>query len=404
MRVAGARKDLVTVPAERAARSWCDASRVQRRVGFGTVVGLAGSAAATGLALLLAPRSAVIAAMLELLAVVVVSASFGAVAGIVTALAGFVELNFFFIEPLHGLTVRHTSDLIALAVFVAVAVIVGALVAKLSRERARAERGERAQAQLRVNAEQLALERAASEEDARRAREQAEIERIRGALFSSVSHDLRTPLASIKAGVTSLLDPGSILDAGVRADLLGTMLEETDRLNRLVGNILGLAKARAGGLSMETELVPFEDVIEAVLARIRPRAGHVTLVAKLREELPAIWVDALKVDQALTNVLENALRYAPTRSEITVAVASWHGGVQVRIADRGPGIPVDAREDVFEPFKRGSDRSEGGSGLGLAIARAVVLAHAGRIWVEETPGGGATFVIELPAGRAPEDP
>lgn len=250
----------------------------------------------------------------------------------------------------------------------------------------------------------VAMERSRLDTEAREARTDAEISQIRAALFSSVTHDLRTPLSSIKAGVTSLMDRDARPDETQRAELLQTMLEETDRLNHLVGNILNLARARAGGLALEKELTPFEDVIEAVLARIRKQLAAFAVRAMIAPGLPAIWVDPIQMDQALSNILENALRYAPAGGDIMISVKPWQGGVQVRVADRGPGIPTDEREQVFEPFFRGrTDRSRGGTGLGLAITRAVVAAHQGLVRIDGTPGGGTTVVIELPAGRPPDE-
>jgi two-component system, OmpR family, sensor histidine kinase KdpD len=247
----------------------------------------------------------------------------------------------------------------------------------------------------------VALERSRLDAAARQARTDAEISQIRAALFSSVTHDLRTPLASIKAGVTSLMDSWDQHDPGQRRELLETMLEETDRLNRLVGNLLNLARARTGGLALERELTPFEDIIEGVLTRMRGVFAGFRLRTMIRSELPAIWVDPIEMDQVLTNILENALRHSPPGGEITVAAAPWESGVQLRISDRGPGIPPADRDRVFQAFYRGQgDRSRAGTGLGLAIAQAIVSAHGGRIRIEDTPGTGTTVVIELPGGRA----
>ena len=119
----------------------------------------------------------------------------------------------------------------------------------------------------------------------------------------------------------------------------------------------------------------------------------------IRDGIPAVWVDPIQMDQALTNIVENAIRHSPQGGEITIAVAPWQEGVQIRISDRGPGIDPDERERVFEPFYRGSgDRSLVGTGLGLAITKAVIAAHRGVIRADGTPGGGATIVIELPPG------
>jgi two-component system, OmpR family, sensor histidine kinase KdpD len=245
----------------------------------------------------------------------------------------------------------------------------------------------------------LAVERHRLDLRAREARTDAEVAEIRAALFSSVTHDLRTPLASIKAGITGLMDAGVTLDPAERKELFDTVLEETDRLGRLVENLLRLARARAGGIAVEKELTPFEDVVETVLSRLRHTLAPFRIRTKIGDDFPAVWVDPVQMDQALTNILENAAHHAPGGSEIVVAVTPWRGGIEVRVADRGPGIPPEDRDRVFEPFfRRDTETGRAGSGLGLAIARAVVQAHAGRIRIEGAPGGGAAVVIELPVG------
>jgi two-component system, OmpR family, sensor histidine kinase KdpD len=245
-----------------------------------------------------------------------------------------------------------------------------------------------------------AIERARLSEEAEDSRLDAEANQLRAALFSSVSHDLRTPLASIKASVTSLLDAAAAHDAEQQRELLQTVLEETDRLNRVVGNILDLAKARAGAMAPAKEPTAVDEIVESVLHRMAGRLADVRVRTALRDDLPEIRADAVQLDQVITNLLENAARFSPPGGEVLIAVAPWHGdGVQVRIADEGPGVPSEERERVFEPFYRRDDGHRTGSGLGLAIARAIVLAHGGRIWIEGTPLGGAAVVFELPPGE-----
>jgi two-component system sensor histidine kinase KdpD len=244
-----------------------------------------------------------------------------------------------------------------------------------------------------------AIERTRLAAEAEGSRLDAEANRLRAALFSSVSHDLRTPLASIKAGVTSLLDDAVTHDELQRRELLQTILEETDRLNRVVGNILDLAKARAGAMAPSTQPIAVDEVVESVVHRMKglPRGVRVRIV--LRDEVPEVRADPVQLDQALTNLLENAVRFSPPGGEVAVFVTPWRGGVQVRVADQGPGVPPEERERVFEPFYRRDDAHRTGSGLGLAIARAIVLAHGGRIWIEGVPAGGAAVVLELPSGE-----
>jgi two-component system sensor histidine kinase KdpD len=244
------------------------------------------------------------------------------------------------------------------------------------------------------------LDREALDERARSARTDAEESRARAALFASVTHDLRTPIASIKASVTTLLQQGVELDPEQRLELLRTVVEETDRLNRLIGNILELARVRAGALVPAKEPTALDEVVESVLHRMQPALGDVSVRTMLRDA-PDVAADPVQIDQVVSNLLENAVRFAPAGSEIVVSVAPWHAGVQVRIVDHGPGIAPADRERVFEAFARvdASDRDgSGGSGLGLTIAKAIVLAHGGRIWIEGVPGGGTAVTFELPVG------
>lgn len=242
-----------------------------------------------------------------------------------------------------------------------------------------------------------ALDRARLDARARNAQLDAETNQLRAAMFSSVTHDLRTPLASIKAGVTSLLDSAVRHDPTQERELLTTILEETDRLNRLVGNLLDLARIRAGALTPTRQPGAMDEIVEVVLARMRPRLADHVVTADLPATLPDVSVDPVQLDQVLTNLLENAGRHAPKGSEIRVSVLWMHGAVQVRVSDEGPGIPFDERDRVFEAFYRGSSSPETpGSGLGLAISKAVVVAHGGRIWIEDNPGGGCVVAFEIP--------
>jgi len=243
----------------------------------------------------------------------------------------------------------------------------------------------------------LALERALLDDEVRSARLDAEANRLRAALFSSVTHDLRTPLASIKASASGLLDRSVAYTPSQREEVLRTIVEESDRLNRIVANLMDLARARAGALVPAREPMWIGDVVNAVLARMRPRIEAFTVRVNIRPDLPPVDADPMQIDQVLTNILENAARFSPPGSEIAVAAARWHGAVQLRISDRGPGIDPADRERVFEEFYRSdAGAGRGGSGLGLAIARAIVLAHGGRIWIEGGAVPGAVFVVELP--------
>jgi two-component system, OmpR family, sensor histidine kinase KdpD len=233
-------------------------------------------------------------------------------------------------------------------------------------------------------------------DEAQEARLDAEASHLRAALFSSVTHDLRTPLSSIITSVTSLLGTDGHFSPQDRRVLLETIHQEAERLNRLVGDLLDLSRMRAGALTPSRSVAAIDELIEGVVGRMeRSLAGHdVRLIVR---DVPEISVDLVQIDQALTNILENAARFAPGGTQITVSAAEWRGGVQVRVTDQGPGIPREDRLRVFEPFVLGE--TSGGTGLGLAIAAAIVQAHGGRIRIDDAPGGGTAVVIELPEGR-----
>jgi two-component system sensor histidine kinase KdpD len=235
------------------------------------------------------------------------------------------------------------------------------------------------------------------------ARSEAEVSRARSALFSSVTHDLRTPLASILGSATSLLDPESDLSAGDRRDLLETIRQEAERLNRLVGNILQLSRLRAGALVPQRLPGSIEEVVDQVISRLGPTLRQHRVRVEIPEDLPDVPFDVVQIDQALTNLIENAARMSPPGTQIAVSAARSAEGVVVSVSDEGPGIAPGEREIVFEPFRRGSAAKGPGSGLGLPIARAIVEAHGGRLWLDEAPPVGTTVMFELPAeqGRAP---
>lgn len=244
----------------------------------------------------------------------------------------------------------------------------------------------------------LALERATLDEEVRDTRVEAEASKLRAALFSSVTHDLRTPLSSIKASVSGLLGQGVRYSDEQRQEVLRDVLEETDHLNSIVGNLLDLARMRAGALTPSKQPILVEDVIGSVLRRMRRSLEDTPVRTNIRPDLPPVDADPVLLEQALSNVLENAVRFSPRGSEVRITVARWHDLVEIRVADQGPGIPQEARTKVFEEFYRSdAGAGRGGTGLGLAIARAIIVAHHGSVWAEGAPGGGTAMVIELPA-------
>jgi two-component system sensor histidine kinase KdpD len=243
-----------------------------------------------------------------------------------------------------------------------------------------------------------ALDRLRLEAEARDARVAAQVGRTRSGFLSAVTHNLRTPLASIKAASSTLLSPEAHLDPDDRVELLETIYDETDRLERLVTNILELSRIRAGALEVHREPVDLRDIAQAAVRRLRPitRAHRIRL--DVSPEVGDVAVDIEMMAQVFGNLLENALRFAPPGSEILVSARCVNGAVNVLVADRGPGIPPEAREQIFDEFMRVDGRPDAtGTGLGLAIVRALVNAHGGDVWAEETAGGGATLGFSIPA-------
>lgn len=242
----------------------------------------------------------------------------------------------------------------------------------------------------------LALETVRFASEVENARVEADVQRTRAALFSSVSHDLRTPLASITAAVTSLQGRDATFDPQARDDLLETIRQEADRLNRLVGNFLHLSRIRAGTFVPAWAPVAVDEVIEGVVARMQPVVKGHRIRLQIRENLPEVPADLVQIEQVVVNLLENAAKFSPPGSEIRISAVRWENAVQVRVTDRGTGIPPHERQRVFEPFFRARGDTGTGTGLGLAIAKAIVDAHGGSIWIEGAPGGGAAVAFQLP--------
>jgi len=224
---------------------------------------------------------------------------------------------------------------------------------------------------------------------------------LRAALLSSISHDLRTPLSSIKAAASSLLQEDVSWDEEARRSFAGAIEHEADRLNRLVENLLDMSRIEGGALKPEKEWYPVEELIHDVLGHMQPLLQGRTVETDLPENLPPVELDYLQIDQVLTNLIENAIRYTSTSSPIEVSAHLKDNEIVICVADRGPGIPPADRERVFDKFYRvlGSQRVAGhstGSGLGLAVCKGLVEAHGGHIRVENREGGGALFCFTLP--------
>jgi two-component system sensor histidine kinase KdpD len=243
----------------------------------------------------------------------------------------------------------------------------------------------------------VALDRQRLEDQAEQAQRQAEGNRIRTALLAAVSHDLRTPLAAIKASVSSLRSDDVAWSPQDEAELLESIEEGADRLDHLVGNLLDMSRLSTGTV---TPLLGETDLDEVVpLALVGVPDGSAVL--DIPESLPMVSADPGLLERAAANIVENAVKYSPPGTKVLVAASALGNRVELRVVDRGPGVPDDAKETIFEPFQRHGDRPRGnGVGLGLAVARGFAEAMGGTLAAEDTPGGGLTMVLTLRAARA----
>jgi two-component system sensor histidine kinase KdpD len=249
-----------------------------------------------------------------------------------------------------------------------------------------------------------ALERARLSEDAQTAHVEMASERLRSALLSSVSHDLRTPLAVIAGSASALMQPEE-LGQSVRRDLAQTINEEARRLDHLVRNLLDMTKLTAGAIKVKKEWQPLEAVVGAALNRMDEALRGRTVALKLPHGLPLVPVDPVLLEQVLINLLENATKYTPRGTQIELSAREKGAEVIVTVADPGPGIPPELLDAIFDKFYRlPREREGGGAGLGLAICRGIVVAHGGRIWAENRDDGGAAFHFTIPIEGTPPVP
>jgi two-component system, OmpR family, sensor histidine kinase KdpD len=252
----------------------------------------------------------------------------------------------------------------------------------------------------------LALARTRLVGSLQQARVAEETERLRAALLSSVSHDLRTPLASMIGAASSLRELGDQLSASDKRELLDAVLSEGERLNRYIQNLLDMTRLGHGTLKLERDWIALNDIVAAALRRCRELLSNLHVVRSIPHDLPLLYVHPALIEQALVNVIENAARFSPPEGEIRITARNENGELLIEISDQGPGIPPEQRRQVFDMFFTGGegDRGRHGSGLGLAICHGMVGAHGGRI--EALPGPrdrGTTIAIHLPLLDMPDD-
>lgn len=327
-----------------------------------------------------------------LLVVTVCAIRWGSGPALIAALLAGLCLNYFFIPPVRTWNIAHPQDWVAFLVFFAAALLVGQLSSRAQRQAIEAEARRR---EIEGLYEQLkrAFEEASEAESLRRS------EKLKTALLDAVTHDLRTPLTSIKASVTTLLGAGEppavALRPDARRELLDVINEETDRLNRFVEEMMQLAKVEAGALRLDRGPVSADDIVQAALDRAEALLVGRRVEIAIAPALPPLLVDAASVSGVIFELLQNATKYSPHGTSIDISARrSGDGVIEICVTDQGRGVPPRLRTRVFEKFFRDAELGDGrGFGLGLAIARGIVEAHGGRIWMEDGPQKRGTAVL-----------
>jgi two-component system sensor histidine kinase KdpD len=348
-------------------------------------------------------------ALALLLAVLFIATLYGSRPALLASLLAVLVFNFFFLPPFHTLSIADPQNWIALTAFLVTAITVGELSA---RARKRAEEAVRGRREIERLYEQLraAFEQASHAEALRQS------EALKSALLDAVTHDIRTPLTSIKASVTTLLadprlpvnpdDQQLGLDLEGRQELLEVINEEADRLNSFIQSLIELARIEAGAMVLRRRWGVVDEILAAVLKRAEPLTRSHRLEVNIEKDLPAARVDSEAIAEVVYTLVDNATKYAPPGTVVRItARRTANEMIAIAVADEGPGIPAPLRESVFDKFfsttqatRQGSGRPTG-IGLGLAIARGIVAAHAGQIWVEDGPGGkGACLIFTVPVG------
>jgi two-component system sensor histidine kinase KdpD len=347
-------------------------------------------------------------ALALLLAVLFAAALWGSGPALLAAVWGVLCFNYFFLPPVHTFTIADPQNWVALAAFLITAVTAGALSARARRRAEEAEAGRREIERLYKEL-QAAFERASHAEALRQS------EKLKTALLDAVTHDLRTPLTSIKASITTLLDEldargdggqAVALDDESRREMLTVINEESDRLNRFISGLIELARIEAGEMRLRRNWGAAEEIIAAATARAGPLTRAHVIKTDIEADLPVARVDARAVSEVIYTLVDNAAKYSPTGTTIRVeAMRAGEDALQIAVEDEGRGIPLELRERVFDKFFRAtrdgdvSTREPSGTGMGLAIARGIVEAHGGRIRVEDGEAGKGTRVtFTLPIG------
>ena len=305
--------------------------------------------------------------LLYLLVVVIAAARFGRGPSLAAATLSVLAFDFFLVPPYFTFLVSEKRYVLTFAIMLVVSLVTSGL-------------------SLRVTTEER-----------------------RSSLLSALSHDLRTPLAAITGAATTLRDESAAIDSSQQRELLETICEEADRLERLVRNLLDMTRLESGVLVVKRQWMPLEEIVGSALTRLESQLQGRPVRTDLPVDLPLVPADAVLLEQVFVNLLENAAKYTPAGSEIEIVArgrANGDGGaITIDVCDRGPGITAGQESRVFEKFFRGPQAGSTSAGLGLAICRGVIGAHGGTIVAANRPGGGAIFRMTLPiVGTPPPAP
>jgi two-component system sensor histidine kinase KdpD len=298
--------------------------------------------------------------------VCVVAARFGMGPAIFTALGGVIAFDYLLLPPARSFVVHDATGALTLFLLLSVTGVIAFLTDQLRRQ-------------------------------AEMAKRQAEVERLRNALLSALSHDLKTPLTALVGASTALCE--GRLDPREQQEFTRMVASEAERLNRLVSNLLELTRLEAGKVTVTRVPQAIDEVIGAALYRLENLLKGRRIETSVPEDVPLAAFDPVLLEQVFINLLENVVKYTPPGSPIEIGVSRYHSQILVEVADHGPGVPAGEEERVFERLYRGAGdrRAAGGVGLGLTICRAIITAHDGRIWLENRPEGGASFRFTIPA-------
>ena len=337
-----------------------------------------GAALCTVVGLAMSPRFDIVnIAMVYLLAVVVMALRFSRGAAILSAVLCVATFDVAFVPPQGTFTVNDVQYLLTFAIMLAVALVISHLI-----ERRRSETEARAA---------LALE--------------AETERIRSALLSSISHDLRSPLAVLTGASSTLAEDGKRLGDDERDALAASIYAQARNLSEQMDKVLQMTRLESGTVTLERDWASLSEIAGSVLGRLGDKLSSHRVMVEIPLDLPLVRVDAALIDQAMGNLLDNAARHTPPGTVVRLRIDRDESGLVVSVEDYGPGIDPRDMERVFGKFQRGNSEAPGGGvGLGLSICRAIVRLHGGQAWAEQIPGGGISFRFTLPVEKAPRPP